>query len=312
MTRRIIIDTDPGQDDAVAILLALASPELAVEAIVTVAGNVPLARTSLNALKIVELAGRPDVPVHAGAARPLKRAGITAEHVHGPSGLDGPDLPEPRIALQAEPGVDYLIRALRAAEPGALTLCTLGPLTNVALALRQAPEIAGKIGEIVMMAGAYFEGGNITPTAEFNVYVDPEALAEVLEADIPVVMMPLDVTHKALMTPERLARVRAVGTRAALAVDAMLGFSERFDLRKYGWAGAPLHDPCVIAYLLRPDLFAGRRINVVVETQGAVTTGMTVADWWGVTARPANVTFMRDLDVDGFVDLLVERLARLP
>lgn len=312
MARRIIIDTDPGQDDAVAILLALASPELQVDAIITVAGNVPLARTSLNALKIVELAGRPDVPVHAGAAQPLVRKAVTAEHVHGPSGLDGPDLPAPKVALQAEDGVARLVRAFREAEAGTLTLCTLGPLTNVALALREAPEIAAKIREIVMMAGAYFEGGNITPTAEFNVYVDPEALAEVLDADIPVVMMPLDVTHKALITPERLARIRAVGTKAAVAVWEMLSFSERFDLRKYGWAGAPLHDPCVIAYLLRPELFAGRRVNVSVETKGDFTQGMTVADWWGVTARPANALFMRDVDSDGFTDLLVERLGRLP
>jgi purine nucleosidase len=313
MPRRIIIDTDPGQDDAVAILTALASPaELTVEAIVTVAGNVPLSRTSLNALKIVELAGRADVPVYAGAAKPLNRPGVTAEHVHGPSGLNGPDLPEPAVVLQTENGVDYLVRAFRAAEPGAITLCTLGPLTNVALALRQAPDIAPRIKEIVMMAGAYFEGGNITPTAEFNVYVDPEALAEVMAADIPVVMMPLDVTHKALMTPERLGRIRAVGNRAATAVWEMLTFSERFDLRKYGWPGAPLHDPCVIAYLLKPELFGGRHVNVAVEVAGEFTTGMTVADWWGVTARPANALFMRDLDADGFADLLVERLARLP
>jgi purine nucleosidase len=313
MPRRIIIDTDPGQDDAVAILTALASPaELTVEAIVTVAGNVPLSRTSLNALKIVELAGRADVPVYAGAAKPLNRPGVTAEHVHGPSGLNGPDLPEPTVALQAENGVDYLVRAFRAAEPGAITLCTLGPLTNVALALRQAPDIAPRIKEIVMMAGAYFEGGNITPTAEFNVYVDPEALAEVMAADIPVVMMPLDVTHKALMTPERLGRIHAIGNRAATAVWEMLTFSERFDLGKYGWPGAPLHDPCVIAYLLKPELFGGRHVNVAVEVAGEFTTGMTVADWWGVTAQPANALFMRDLDADGFADLLVERLARLP
>jgi purine nucleosidase len=312
MARRIIIDTDPGQDDAVAILMALASPELQVEAIVTVAGNVPLARTSLNALKIVELAGRPDVPVHAGAARPLKRAGVTAEHVHGPSGLDGPDLPPPRTALRDEPGVDYLVRTLSAAEPGTISLATLGPLTNLALALRAAPDIAQRIGEIVMMAGACFEGGNITPAAEFNVYVDPEALSEVLAAGIAVTMMPLDVTHKLLITPERLARIGAAGGRAAAAVHAMLSFSERFDLAKYGWAGAPLHDPCVIAYLIRPDLFAGRCINVAVETESALTAGMTVADWWGVTARPANVRFMRDVDRDGVVDLIVERLGRLP
>lgn len=312
MARRIIIDTDPGQDDAVAILLALASPELEVAAITTVAGNVPLKLTSQNALKVLELAGRGDIPVYAGCDAPLTRKLITAEHVHGRTGLDGPDLPAPRLALQAGHALDALITMFRASEPGSITLCTLGPLTNVAAALQRAPDIAPRIAGIVMMGGAYFEVGNITPAAEFNIHVDPEAAATVLASGVPLTMLPLDVTHRALATPERLARIAALGNRCGTAIDAMLSFSERFDLRKYGWGGAPLHDPTVIAWLLAPELFSGRQVNVMVETESALTLGMTVADYWHVTPRDRNVFFVRDVDADGFYELLSTRLARLP
>lgn len=312
MPRKIIIDTDPGQDDAVAILLALASPELEVLGIVAVAGNVPLALTERNARRIVELAGRPEVPVHAGAVRPLVRPSVTAEHVHGRTGLDGADLPEPGIPLHPRHGVDFIVETLLAAAPGEVTLCTLGPLTDIALALNRAPEIAPRIREIVMMGGAYFEVGNITPAAEFNVYVDPEAADVVLRSGVPVTMLPLDVTHGALATPERLARFRALGNRSGAVVAGMLGFSERFDKEKYGGTGAPIHDPNVIAWLLRPELYQGRHINVVVECASPLTLGMTVADYWRVTQRPANALFLRTVDDAGFFDLLTERLARLP
>lgn len=293
MARKIIIDTDPGQDDAVAILLALASPELDVLGIVAVAGNVPLALTERNARRIVELAGRPEVPVHAGSVRPLVRPLVTAEHVHGRSGLDGADLPEPEVPLHPRHGVDVIVETLLDHPPGEVTLCTLGPLTDVALALIRAPEIAPRIREIVMMGGAYFEVGNITPTAEFNVYVDPEAADVVMRSGVPITMLPLDVTHRALATPGRLARLRAIGNRAGAVVADMLGFSERFDKEKYAGAGAPIHDPNVIAWLLRPDLYAGRRINVAIETASPLTLGMTVADYWRVTKRPANALFLR-------------------
>ena len=312
MPRKIIIDTDPGQDDAVAILLALASLELDVLGIVAVAGNVPLALTERNARRIVELAGMPEIPVHAGAVRPLVRPSITAEHVHGRTGLDGADLPEPEIPLHPRHGVDFIVETLLAAEPGEVTLCTLGPLTDVALALNRAPEIAPRIREIVMMGGAYFEVGNITPAAEFNVYVDPEAADVVLRSGVPVTMLPLDVTHGALATPERLARFRALGNRSGAVVADMLGFSERFDKEKYGATGAPIHDPNVIAWLVKPELYHGRLINVVVECASPLTLGMTVADYWRVTPRPANAMFLRGVDDDGFFDLLTERLARLP
>ncbi|RYE74108.1 MAG: nucleoside hydrolase, partial [Hyphomicrobiales bacterium] len=234
MTRKIIIDTDPGQDDAVAILLALASPEdFDILGIVAVAGNVSLAQNARNALKILELAGRTDIPVYAGCERPLKRMLVTAEHVHGETGLDGPDLPLPQLKLQDQHGVDYIIDTLLAEKAGTVTLCTLGPLTNIAMALVKAPAIAPRIQQIVMMGGGYFEGGNITPAAEFNIYVDPDAADVVLRSGIHIVMAPLDLTHQMQSTPERLARIKAVGTKAAEAVHAMLSFSERFDLTKY-------------------------------------------------------------------------------
>jgi purine nucleosidase len=313
MSRKIIIDTDPGQDDAVAILLALASPEeLEVLAIVAVAGNIGLDHNATNACKIVELAGRPDMPVYAGCSAPIRRSLVTAEHVHGVTGMDGPVLPDPTVQLQSQHGVDYIIDTLLAAEPGTITLCTLGPLTNIAMALVKQPAIAERIAEIVMMGGAYFEVGNITPAAEFNIYVDPEAADIVLRCGAPITMLPLDVTHQIQSTPERLSAMLAIGNNSAKAAHAMLTFSETFDLAKYGWLGAPLHDPTVIAWLLRPELFAGRLCNVEIETASELTRGMTVADYWHVTGKDRNANFIRNGDADGFYTLLLERLARLP
>ncbi|MCW5722099.1 MAG: nucleoside hydrolase [Devosia sp.] len=313
MPRKIIIDTDPGQDDAVAILLALASPEeLDVLGIVAVAGNVGLHHNANNARKVVELSGRLEIPVYAGCSRPMRRQLVTAEHVHGDTGLNGPDLPDPTIALQAQHGVDYLVETLMAAEPGTITLCTLGPLTNIAMALVKEPRIAERVKELVIMGGAYFEVGNITPAAEFNIYVDPEAADIVLRSGMPITILPLDVTHMMQSTPERLAAFQALGNRTGQAVYDMLSFSEGFDLQKYGWAGAPLHDPTVIAYLLQPELFEGRRCNVTIETASELTLGMTVADYWHVTDKPHNATFLRSGNAEGFYALLTERLARLP
>jgi purine nucleosidase len=313
MSRKIIIDTDPGQDDAVAILLALASPEeLEVLGVVAVAGNVGLHHNANNARKVVELAGRRDIHVYAGCARPMRRHLVTAEHVHGETGLDGPDLPDPTIPLQTQHGVDYIVDTLVAAEPGTITLCTLGPLTNIAMALIKQPAIAERIKEIVMMGGAYFEVGNITPAAEFNIYVDPEAADVVLRSGVPITMLPLDVTHQIQSTPQRLAAIKAIGNKSGEAVHAMLTFSETFDLQKYGWSGAPLHDPTVIAYLLQPDLFTGRHCNVTIETASELTVGMTVTDYWHVTGKVKNVNYLRNGNAEGFYKLLTERLARLP
>ena len=310
--RKIIIDTDPGQDDAVAILLALASPEeIDVLGITCVAGNVPLDLTSKNARIVCELAGKVDVPVHAGCDRPLGRDLVTAEHVHGKTGLDGPDLPDPQMPLSDGHAVDFIIDTLNAHEPGTVTLCPLGPLTNIATAFQKAPEIVEKVQEIVLMGGGYFEGGNITPAAEFNIYVDPQAADIVFKSGVSLVVMPLDVTHKALVTKPRNDAFRNLGTKAGIAVAEMTDFFERFDKEKYGSAGAPLHDPCVTAYLINPALFTGRHINVEIETQSELTMGMTVADWWRVTDRAPNALFMGDIDADGFFALLTDRLARL-
>ena len=310
-TTKIIIDTDPGQDDAVAILLALASPELDVLGITAVAGNVPLALTEKNARKICELAGKPNVKVFAGAVQPLKRVLVTAEEVHGKTGLNGPQLPEPTMKLQDGHAVDFIVETLMEEDSGAVTLCALGPLTNIALALIREPRIAPRIAQIVLMGGGFFEGGNVTPTAEFNIFVDPHAADIVLKSGVPVVMMPLDVTHKALTTARRTEAFRALGTKAGIAVADMLEFFERFDEQKYGTDGGPLHDPCVIAWLIKPELFGGRHCNVTVETASELTMGMTVADWWGVTKRPKNATYMRDVDHEGFFELLTERIGRL-
>ncbi|PRY94918.1 purine nucleosidase [Hasllibacter halocynthiae] len=307
--RPILIDTDPGQDDAVAILLALASPELDVRAITAVSGNVPVARTARNALQAVELSGRA-VPVAMGCDRPMRRAPAHAAHVHGDTGLDGADLPEPTIPLDPRHGVDVIVETARAAD--GLTLVPLGPLTNVATALRRAPDIAGRLGRIVLMGGAYFEVGNITPAAEFNIWADPEAAAIVFRSGVPLTVVPLDCTHKALTLRHRIERFRAMPNRAGPVVAGWLDFFERFDRDKYGTDGGPLHDPLTIAWLLRPDLFTGREINVEIETESDLTRGMTVADWWGVTDRPPNALFLGDVDADAFYDLLAERIGRLP
>lgn len=310
--RKIIIDTDPGQDDAVAILLALGSPkEIEVLGITAVAGNVPLELTQKNARMICELAGRPDIPVFAGSKNPLAKRLVTAEHVHGKTGLDGPTLPDPKMPLQEKHAVDFIIETLRAQPAGSVTLCPLGPLTNIASAFNQAPDIIEKVQEIVLMGGAYFEVGNITPAAEFNIYVDPEAAEIVFKAGAPITVMPLDVTHKALVTKARNDAFRDLGTPVGIAVAEMTDFFERYDKEKYGSEGAPLHDPTVIAYLIKPKLFTGRFINVEIETKSVLTRGMTVADWWRVTDREPNAMFMGDIDADGFFTLLTDRLARL-
>lgn len=309
--RKIIIDTDPGQDDAVAILLALAAPELEVLGITAVAGNVPLALTAKNARVICELAGRSDIRVFAGCDRPLNRDLVTAEEVHGKSGLDGIALPDPTMPLQDQHAVDFVIETLREEAPGSVTLCPIGPLTNIATAFSRAPDIIPRVAEIVLMGGAYFEVGNVTPAAEFNIYVDPQAADIVFGSGVPIVAMPLDVTHKALTTRARIEAFRALGTKVGHAVASWTDFFERFDMAKYGSDGAPLHDPCVIAYLLQPDLFTGRHINVEIETRGEFTLGMTVADWWRVTDRAPNAMFIGDIDAEGFYALLTERLARL-
>jgi purine nucleosidase len=295
----------------VAILVALASPDdLDVLAITAVAGNVPLDLTVTNSLALVELAARSDVPVYRGSVRPMVKDLVTAEYVHGPTGLDGADLPPP--SLEESPGhaVDRIVEIVEGHEEP-VTICTLGPLTNLALALVREPQIAGNIEQVVMMGGGFFEGGNTTPAAEFNIYVDPHAAHVVFSSGIPIVMMPLDVTHRALTTPDRLKRFEDLGTPAGDAVAGMLGFYDRWDKDKYDIPGGPLHDPTVIAYLLEPGLFGGREVSVEVDIAPGPTIGMTVVDWWGVTDKEPNALVMREIDSDGFYDLLVDRISRL-
>lgn len=311
MARPIIIDTDPGQDDAVAILLALASPELDVLGITTVAGNVPQPLVTTNVLKLRELVGRTDVPVFIGAHRPLERELFTAEYVHGPTGIDGTELPDPVTTAESKHAVDFIIDSCLAAGIEGITLCPVGPLTNIASAIAREPMILPKLREIALMGGGVFEGGNTTPVAEFNIYVDPDAAAIVFNSGVPITVFPLDVTHRALVLPEDLDRMRAIDTPVGDAVVGMLGYYERHDVEKYSIAGAPLHDPCVIAYLLEPGLFSGKACRVDVETESELTVGQTVVDWWGVTGAEPNALVMSDVDRQGFIDLVVERIARL-
>ena len=308
---KIIIDTDPGQDDAAAIMLALGSPELEVLGLTVVAGNVPLPLTERNARIVCEMCGRTDIKVFAGADRPLQRTLVTAEHVHGKTGLDGPDLFEPSFPLQDTHAVDFIVDSVMKEAPGTITLCPIGPLTNIALAIQKEPSIVDRLKQIVLMGGGYFEQGNITPSAEFNIYVDPDAAARVFNCGAPITMMPLDVTHKVMTTKARVDAIRAIGNRAAQALADMLEFSERFDEEKYGTDGGPLHDPTTIAWLLQPGLFNGRLCNVEIETQSDLTRGATVVDWWGVTERPKNALVIREGDVDGFFELIQLRLQNL-
>lgn len=279
-------------------------------AITVVAGNVPIDLTATNSLALVELASRPEVPVYRGSTRPMVKELVTAEYVHGPTGLDGADLPPPTITEQPGHAVDQIVDLLMSRE-AKTTVCTLGPLTNVGLALVKEPRIVDKIDELVMMGGGFFEGGNTTPAAEFNMYVDPHAAHVVFTSGVQIVMMPLDVTHQALTTPDRLKRFSDLGTPAGNAVAGMLGFYDRWDKRKYGLPGGPLHDPTVIAYLLHPELFDGRHVSVEIETAPGPTQGMTLVDWWGVTDGMPNALVMNQIDDVGYFDLLVERIGRL-
>ena len=310
--RPVIIDCDPGQDDAVALLLALASPdEIELRGITCVAGNVPLALTQRNARIIVELSGRVDVPVFAGCPRPILRPLTTAERVHGKTGLDGHDWADPTLQLADGHAVDFIVETCLAAADGAMTICPVGPMTNVALAIVKAPEILPNIREIAFMGGVARNPGNTTESAEFNIYVDPHAARVVLECGVRLTMFGLDVTHKAITTPERLAAIRDIGTPVSAAVSGMLAFYDRHDIERYGMPGGPLHDPCVIAYLLEPELFEGKDCHVTVETASELTMGRTVADWWGVTGKPANCRVIDRIDADGYYRLIAERLARL-
>ncbi|MCO4204291.1 pyrimidine-specific ribonucleoside hydrolase RihA [Aeromonas taiwanensis] len=307
MALPVILDCDPGHDDAIALILALASPELQVLAVTTSAGNQTPDKTLHNALRILTLLGRHDIPVAAGAPKPLARELIIADNVHGESGLDGPRLPDPAFAPQAMTGLELMAKCLRE-SPEPVTLVPTGPLTNIALLLAAHPELKPRIARIVLMGGAA-GAGNWTPAAEFNIYVDPEAADMVFKSGVPITMCGLDVTHEAQVMDEDIARVRAIANPVARCVAELLDFFMIYHRDpKWGFAGAPLHDPCTIAWLLAPALFHGVECRVDIETQGAHTSGMTVVDRYGLTGKPANALVLLGLDRAGFIDLLVQRL----
>lgn len=308
----IIIDCDTGQDDAIMLLLACGAPEeLNILGVTAVAGNVPLPLTERNARLMCALAGRDDIPVFAGCSRPMVRDLVTAEEVHGRTGIDGYDVDQPKVPLQEQHAVDFIAETLMAAADDSITLVPTGPLTNIAMAMVREPRVVPKIHEIVLMGGAAREGGNTTPSAEFNIYVDPHAAHVVFTCGRPIVAMGLDVTHRALTTKSRLAAIGEIDTRVGRAAYSMLEFYDRHDIEKYGTDGGPLHDPCTIAYLLEPGLFKTKHVYVEVEIHSERTMGETMVDFWGVTKRPPNALWAQDIDADGFYRLLNERLARL-
>ncbi|WAF66585.1 pyrimidine-specific ribonucleoside hydrolase RihA [Aeromonas dhakensis] len=307
MALPVILDCDPGHDDAIALILALASPELKVLAVTTSAGNQTPDKTLNNALRILTLLGRDDIPVATGAPKPLARELIIADNVHGESGLDGPKLPDPAFAPVAMTALELMASCLRE-SPEPVTLVPTGPLTNIALLLAAHPELKSKIARIVLMGGAA-GAGNWTPAAEFNIYVDPEAADMVFKSGLPITMCGLDVTHQAQVMDEDIERVRAITNPVAQCVAGLLDFFMIYHRDpKWGFAGAPLHDPCTIAWLLAPALFHGVECRVDIETGGTHTSGMTVVDRYGLTGKPANALVLLGLDRAGFIDLLVTRL----
>ena len=306
MSTKIVIDCDPGHDDAIAILLALASPEVELTGVTTVAGNQTLDKTTRNALVTLEIAGRSDIPVAAGAEAPLRRELRTAAHVHGETGLDGPELHEPSSRPVGGPAADFLAELM---EPGVVLVPT-APLTNVALLLERHPDVHERIERIVWMGGAIGEG-NVTPAAEFNAFVDPEAAATVFASGIPITMIGLDVTHKALFTREHAERLRSTG-RAGRFVAELSDFFQQFHERSYGFGGSPIHDAMAIAHVIDPTLVTTRHANVAVETRSELCDGRTVVDLRGVTGREPNADVGVDVDAERFLELLVSRIASLP
>ncbi|MBK5535309.1 nucleoside hydrolase [Pseudomonas sp. TH08] len=308
----LIIDTDPGADDVVALLFALASPEeLNIRALTTVAGNVRLDKTSRNARLAREWAGREDVPVYAGAPKPLMRTPIYAENIHGKEGLSGVTVHEPKKGLAEGNAVNYLIDTLKKAKPHSITIAMLGPQTNLALALIQEPEIVQGIKEVVVMGGAHFNGGNITPVAEFNLFADPQAAEVVLKSGVKLTYLPLDVTHKILTSDARLKQIAALNNNASKIVGDILNEYIKGDMEHYGIPGGPVHDATVVAYLLKPELFTGRSVNVAIDSREGITFGQTVVDWYDGLKQPKNAFWVENGDAKGFFDLLTERLKRL-
>jgi inosine-uridine nucleoside N-ribohydrolase len=307
MATKIILDTDPGHDDAIALLLALASPELELLGVTTVAGNQTLEKTTANALKILEFVDRTDVPVHVGAPRPLVRDQWAAEYVHGETGLDGPDLPEPRTEPAEGHAIDFIAREVE--EKEGVVLVPVGPLTNVGLLLARYPGIEGRIARIVLMGGSA-GAGNVTPGAEFNVWADPEAAHRVFTSGIDLTMIGLDVTHKALLFPERVEELRGRGRVGALVAE-LYDFYHGHHARTYGWEGSPAHDALAVAHVVRDDLVTTEHRYVQVDVGPEPGRGRTYVDLWKRTGREANAHVGVEVDAAGFIALLVDRLTSL-
>ena len=301
MTTPVILDCDPGHDDAIALLLALASPEIDLVGVTTVHGNQTLHKTTDNALRVLALAGRPDVPVAAGADRPLVRDLHVAAHVHGESGLDGPELPERASEPVERDAVAFLVGHVTPET----VLVPVGPLTNVALALDKGIRPA----RIVLMGGSIAEG-NMTPAAEFNIWADPEAAARVFASGLDVTMIGLDVTHRALLTPEWSERFRRAG-RVGTFVAELVEFFKQYHRRTYDWDGAPIHDAVALAHAIRPGIVRTQFLNVEIETESELTRGRTVVDRWHRTEREPNAHVGVEIDAEAFLELLLERIATL-
>jgi inosine-uridine nucleoside N-ribohydrolase len=306
MTTQVLLDCDPGHDDAIALLLALASDAVTLRGVTTVAGNQTLEKTTQNALTTLTLADRTDVPVVAGIDRPLVREQVLAEYVHGESGLDGADLPDPVVEAADDHAVDIIVEEARC---GGLTLIATGPLSNVAFALRRAPDISDQLDRIVLMGGSVRDG-NITPAAEFNIFADPETARVVFESDVPVVMVGLDVTRQARIGPDGIERIRDMRSEVAVAVADLLEFFAEFHREQYGWESLPIHDALAVAEVIKPGILETEHMHVGVETQGKLTYGRTVADIRGVTNKEPNAHVALDVDRDAFFDLLYDALKR--
>jgi inosine-uridine nucleoside N-ribohydrolase len=309
MPKPILIDCDPGHDDAIAILLALGNPEVDLVGVTTVAGNGTLQNTTLNARRVIALTGITDLPLAAGAPRPLIREARTAADIHGESGLDGTEWGHDLAPLSSEHAVDLIIE-LASAHRGDLTLVPTGPLTNIAMALRREPRLAEWVREVIFMGGSYSRG-NTTPAAEFNMLVDPEAAAIVVEAPWQVTMVGLDLTHQALATEEVLDRIAALGTPLSSTVVDILRFFAGTYRKRFLMAAPPVHDPCTVARIIAPEVVCCVEAFVAVETTGTWTSGMTIVDFDGLLDRPRRALVATDLDADGFWDLVVDALARL-
>ena len=310
--RRIILDCDPGRDDAIAIAMAFASSaEIELAGITAVAGNVPLELTYRNVRFLCELCCRPETPVHAGADRPLVREPVTATRHHGETGLEGVEVDLPAGPIGPRTAVGFIADTLRESGDGEVTLVAVGPFTNVALLVLEHPDLVPKVREIVVMGGASTAGGNVTPAAEFNVYADPHAAAIVFDCGRPIVVHGLDVTHQVLAAPGHAKRLAGAGGEAARRLAPLMHPAAGSRGPRFGPDRSPLHDPCTIAWLLRPDLFASETVPVAVETEGAHTMGSTVVDWWGVTGREPNARWVTGADGEAVLDLVVDRVARL-